>query len=155
VSVTVPGAAAGAVPGARPVAYRVAEVARGSRDELLVQLEGVGDRDLALALRGAELLVSREVLDPLASGEFYLADVIGCEVHGTVGGATAKHLGRVVGVGSNGPQDLLEVSEPGGTGRTWLMPAMPPFLVDFDGVRLVVDLPQGFGPEDVEEPGGA
>jgi 16S rRNA processing protein RimM len=148
VYVTLPGQA-------RTLEHGVADVARVSRDELLVQLEGIEDRDLALALRGAELLVAREALEPLAKGEFYLVDVIGCEVYGAVGNATPRHLGTVVGVGSNGPQDLLEVAEPAGTGRTWLMPALPPFLVDFDGVRLVVDLPEGFGPEDVEEPGGS
>ncbi len=57
----------------------------------LVDLEGVGDRSGAAALRGEELVLERQELDAPGEGEFYVDDLIGLtavsedgEVFGTV-----------------------------------------------------------------------
>jgi 16S rRNA processing protein RimM len=57
----------------------------------LVDLEGVGDRSGAAALRGEELMLERQELDTPEEGEFYVDDLIGLtavndagEVIGTV-----------------------------------------------------------------------
>jgi 16S rRNA processing protein RimM len=46
----------------------------------LLRLAGVSSREAAEALRGARIEVPREVLEPPADGEYYIADLIGCEV---------------------------------------------------------------------------
>ncbi len=47
---------------------------------LVVRLEGVGDRDAAIALGKPELWVERDELPPLGPREHYQADLVGFEV---------------------------------------------------------------------------
>jgi len=58
---------------------------------LVVRLEGVDDRDAAVALGRPELWVERAELPALARGEHYRADLLGYEVRNLQG----VHLGRV------------------------------------------------------------
>jgi 16S rRNA processing protein RimM len=58
---------------------------------LVVRLEGIGDRDAAIALGKPELWVERDELPALAPGEHYQADLVGFEVTNLQG----VHLGRV------------------------------------------------------------
>jgi 16S rRNA processing protein RimM len=53
---------------------------RSGVDYVLLGLDGVDDREAASALRGAELCVPRELLPPLAPGEYYLIDLVGMRV---------------------------------------------------------------------------
>lgn len=69
-------------------------------------LEGVGDRDEALALKGAELLLDQDDLRPLEEGEYFLDDLIGCRVELMDG----TPLGDVRGVLETGANDVLEVA---------------------------------------------
>jgi 16S rRNA processing protein RimM len=52
---------------------------------LLVQLEGVFDRDLAESFRGAQLCARRDAFPPLEDGEFYACDVVGSRLFGPEG----------------------------------------------------------------------
>jgi len=72
----------------------------------VVALEGVADREAALALKGAELLLDASELRPLEEGEYFLDDLIGCEVEDLEG----MRLGRVRGVIETGANDVLEVA---------------------------------------------
>ena len=108
-------------------------------------LEGLDDRDAAAACAGASVTVDRAALPPLAEDEFYLADAVGKPVRGRVGGKVRDDLGRVVAVVDAGPNVLFEVA---GGGGTWFLLAGPPYLVDVAGEAVVVDLPEGMGPED-------
>lgn len=116
-----------------------------------VTLEGVTDRSGAEALRGCELLVERDELPPLADDEFYLADAVGLPVERERDGQV-QALGRVVGLTSNGVQDLFEVQwrEPGGRARTWLLPVLPQTIVEVTADHVRVDLPLGMLPEALE-----
>jgi 16S rRNA processing protein RimM len=58
---------------------------------LVVRLEGIDDRDAAVALGRPELWVERESLPALQEGEHYRADLIGLEVVNLAG----ESLGRV------------------------------------------------------------
>ena len=77
----------------------------------IVRLAGIDDRSAAEALVGAELLVDAEVLRPLASGEYFQHDLLGCQVE-TMAGET---LGAVTGVLETGANDVLEVALAHGT----------------------------------------
>lgn len=59
---------------------RTVESVRGNAKGLILALEGVETREDADALRGAVLWVSRESQPPLAPGEYYLVDLVGCDV---------------------------------------------------------------------------
>lgn|SRR5690606_17576292 len=56
------------------------ESVRGSSKGPILALATVDTCDQAEALRGAKLWISREELGPLVSGEYYLVDLVGCEV---------------------------------------------------------------------------
>jgi 16S rRNA processing protein RimM len=75
-------------------------------DTVVAGLEGLGDRDAALALRGKPVEVARSALPKPKPGEFYWADVLGSEVVSTAG----ARLGTLGGVTSNGAQDVMVVT---------------------------------------------
>lgn len=74
-------------------------------DDVVVQLDGISDRDAALALKGAEIIVQREALPPLTQGEFYWVDLIGLDVVTTNG----VKLGAVIEMMETGSNDVLVV----------------------------------------------
>ncbi len=76
----------------------------------IVALDGVADREAALALKGAELLLDESLLRPLEAGEYFLDDLIGCDVEDLQG----ARLGRVCGVIETGANDVLEVATEAG-----------------------------------------
>ena len=120
------------------------------REFVRLTLAGVDSREGAEALRGCELLMERDVLPPLADDEFYLADAIGLPVERLRGGEV-QALGRIIGLTSNGAQDLFEIEWSSANGRRrWLMPVIPQFIVSLDGERLRVDLPIGLLPVELE-----
>src|SRR4051812_18114159 len=111
------------------VALRVAS------DDLLVRFEGITSRETAAALTNAEVLVPRDFLEPLESGEVYIEDLVGC----TVVDQQGRERGSVSASFWNGAHDVLTVSGPDGE---LLVPAVPEFLVDIDveARRVMVDL---------------
>jgi 16S rRNA processing protein RimM len=114
----------------------------------LVQLEGVADRDRAEALRGQPIFALRTELTPLAEDEFYVGDLIGCEVV-TAGGDL---VGRVRAVPAIGGQDLLEIERPGR--KEALVPLQPAFVtaIDLSARRVEIDPPEGLLDLDLPEP---
>ena len=113
-----------------------------------VQLSGITDRDQAEALRGHEVWIARTDLPALTQDEFYLADIVGLPVERVRPDGNVQPLGTVVGLTSNGAQDLLEVEfqAPGRRPDTWLLPALPQFIVSVEG-RVLVELPLGMLPD--------
>lgn len=81
------------------------EVVGGTRDALIVRIDGVEDRDRAEALRGTPILVERDALEPAAEGEYYYVDLIGCEVLDD----QERTVGRVHAVFEAGASDVLVV----------------------------------------------
>lgn len=105
-----------------------------------VWLREITDRNAAAALQGNELWVDRGELPELGEDEYYLSDVIGHEVvrRSPEGGPDEwQSLGTIVDVTSNGLQDLFEIRR----GRdTWLLPAIPPFVIEIAEGRVIVDV---------------
>ncbi len=116
-----------------------------------VRLQGVAHRDQADALKGSAIVVPRTALPDLSDDEFYLADALGLPV---VREAEPCMLGTVVGLTSNGVQDLFEVEWIDGEERKhrWLMPVIAGMVRDVDAQRVLVELPEGFLPEALELP---
>lgn len=122
---------------------------------LRVHFAEIDSRDRAEALRGHEVWVARADLPALEEDEFYLTDTIGLPVERALSEDRTQPLGTIVGVTSNGVQDLLEVQyvRPDGRKDTWLLPALPQFIVDVDAERLRVVLPIGLLPDTLESAG--
>ena len=126
-----------AVQGERSRDLQLTEV-RPTGQGLLARFQGVNDRDAAAALTNAELWLPRAALPDPEPGEFFVADLIGCQVVDLDG----RPRGTVTGAFWNGAQDVLRVARPPEEGgEEWLIPAVAEFLheVDLAARRLVVD----------------
>jgi 16S rRNA processing protein RimM len=104
-----------------------------SGGQLTVKLRGVDDRDAAQALRGAPIGVPRSELPRPESGDFYRADLIGCEVVNLAG----VRLGAVAHFIEIPAHALMVVRGE----REYWVPAVPQHLrrVDLQARRVVVD----------------
>lgn len=107
---------------------------------LIFKFQGVDSISDAERLRGAELRIPPGERAPLPEGEFYFADLVGCEV-AERGGAV---IGKVTGWQEYGGPALLEV-EPVEGGDLMLVPFVASICVSIEpeNGRIVVDLPAG------------
>ena len=104
------------------------ETVKVHANTLLVKLQGIDDRDAALACKSKRVAVPREQLPTAGEDEYYWSDLIGLEVKNQQQVA----LGQVVDVFATGANDVLVVK--GDRER----------LIPFIGqVVLEVDLPAG------------
>lgn len=108
--------------------------ARPGGKGLIGTLPGVDDRDVAEALRGAELFVPRSALPPPRDGEFYWVDLEGLRVSNLDG----VDFGTATRVFSNGANDVLVVRGDRERMIPWVRPDFVREL-DFDAGRIVVD----------------
>lgn len=118
------------------------------KDLLLAEIEGIGDRDAAEALRGLRLHVARSALPvPEDPEEFYHADLIGLRVERSDG----TPLGAVVSVQDFGAGDLLEVKAP--DGERFYLPFTRQVVpsVELAAGRLVVEPPEPVAAEAGQE----
>lgn len=115
--------------------FEVEASGRGRPGEVRLRLRGVADRGAAEALRGLWVLAEREHLRPLAEGEHYWFELIGCRVETTAG----EPIGSVGEIWETGAHDVLVVEAGDGTRR--LVPAAQELLkeVDIEGRRIVVE----------------
>jgi 16S rRNA processing protein RimM len=73
----------------------------------LVDLEGIGDRELAGSLRGRELLLDREELDAPDEEVFYVGDLLGLEAYD----AAENRLGSVADIFETPAHEVLVVRD--------------------------------------------
>ncbi len=127
------------------------ERVRYQKDRPVVKLKGVDDRNAAEAIRGLEVYIEADSLEPLPEGEHYVRNIIGCRVidiseEGRQ--ADENGEGRVVGVLrdviQNTAQSILEVETP--EGKTVLIPAVDEFMrgIDEEEGVIKVELIPGF-----------
>ncbi len=77
------------------------------KNSLIVQFEGINNRDLAQALNGIELYIERKALPQnLGENEYYIVDLIGCDVLDN----NNKLVGTIISVENFGAGDLLEIA---------------------------------------------
>ena len=112
--------------------------ARPLRNGLILQFEGMEDRDAAEVLRGRTLVIPAEDAPPLEANEFFLHDLVGLAVR-TVGG---ESLGRVETIYTIGAAHVLSVID---DGHERLVPFSREVVreVDLEGDAIVIDPPRG------------
>lgn len=102
----------------------------------LAEVEGIGDRDAALTLRGTKLWIERDKLPGLESeDEFYIEDLIGLRAEDSDG----NDAGTILAVENFGAGDLLEIKPP--QGASYYLPftkANVPTLSLADGKVVIV-----------------
>jgi 16S rRNA processing protein RimM len=74
---------------------------------LIVQFDGITDRDVASQLVGCEIAVPREQLPPPGKDVYYWADLIGLRVRNKQG----EDLGKVTNLLETGANDVLVVQD--------------------------------------------
>ena len=113
-------------------------VARETPKGFLVDLEGVGDRDLAASLRGAELLLDREELDAPEEEEFYVGDLVGLSAYDGAG----TYIGKVADLFETPAHEVLVVRD--GPAVEHYVPFTFEHVptVDLEGDRIVMNLPE-------------
>ena len=111
--------------------------------DLLLQLEDVGDRTTAEALRGQLVQIAREDAVPLEPGQFYEHQIVGLAVVTAEG----EPLGQVVQVLATGANDVYVVQGPRGE---VLLPARVEVVrdIDLDAGTMTVALLPGLLPDD-------
>jgi 16S rRNA processing protein RimM len=99
---------------------------------LLVTFAGINSREAAAALTRYEVLVERAALPAPAPGEYFVSDVIGCEVINLDG----TRLGVVHETFWNGAHDVMIVRGGGGAAAEpaaeRLIPLVPEFVREVD-----------------------
>ena len=115
------------------------ESVRAMGARLLFQFAGIDSIEQAEALNGCEVVVPPDERAPLAEGEFYLSDLLGCTV-------VDRRSGREIGVVERwqefGGPPTLEVRV--GDDIVWV-PAVRPILavIDVAAKRIEIDPPEG------------
>jgi 16S rRNA processing protein RimM len=112
------------------------ESARNVPGSVIFKVRGIDSMDDAERWRGAEVRIPREERVEPEQGEFFIGDLIGCEV---VERATGSSLGFVTGWDEGGASGLLQI------GSDLLIPFARSICVSIDiaGRRIEVDLPEG------------
>lgn len=101
----------------------------------------IEDREIAAGLIGAEIQVEHSEMPKLPDGQYYWAELIGLRVENVEG----LPLGTVTDMTSNGPQDVLVITDRSGDGEdatTRLIPFVSPQIVrevDLAGGRIVCE----------------
>lgn len=109
--------------------FRVEEVKHIS-GQIFMKFAGVENRESAKALTNKFLTVDRKDAAPLADGEFYTFDIIGCEVFDD-----DKKIGIVTDVLKTGSNDVFEID------GNILIPALKSVvkLIDIAAKKILVD----------------
>jgi 16S rRNA processing protein RimM len=101
-------------------------------NNIIARFAEITDRNAAEAARGTELTVPRDVLPPLAEGEYYHGDLIGLPCVSTDG----EDLGLCVAVENFGAGDVLEVERP--DKKRFMVPMNAQAVPEW-GDRIVID----------------
>lgn len=122
--------------GDKKTEHRVISV-RGMEKTPIVLFGGISSPEEAGAYRGAEVIVDRAQGSPLAGDEYYLADLVQCQVN-----FEGRQRGHVCAVWHNGLCDMLEV-ECLDDGRVVQVPLQDQFISHVDvrngRIELTVD----------------
>lgn len=105
-------------------------------ESVVVEFDGVADRNAAEALKGMLVGVPRPALPPASENEYYWADLIGLQVVNS----RDESLGRVLGLIETGANDVLRVgTEEGEPERLLPFVAAVVLSVDVEAGTIRVD----------------
>ncbi len=122
--------------GPEPEYFKVL-AARRHKNQIVLALEGIRDRNAAESLRGREVVAPEEALEPLEEGEYYWYQLIGLAVETDSG----RSLGEVIRMEETAPElggaDLFVVA---GTEGEILIPVAESSVaaIDLEARKLVV-----------------
>jgi 16S rRNA processing protein RimM len=104
---------------------------------VLVALEGVTDRDQALALKGARILVARDAFPKAEGDAYYWVDLIGCQAINL----QKEVLGEVLDVTENGAHGVIAIGDVATKNIQYLVPFVKEVVqhVDLSNKLITLD----------------
>ena len=99
-------------------------------NNIIARFAEITDRNAAEAARGTELTIPRDLLPPLAEGEYYHTDIIGLACVSTSGEA----LGLCIAIENFGAGDVIEIERP--TKKRFMVPVS---AVEFESELIRVE----------------
>jgi 16S rRNA processing protein RimM len=103
---------------------------------VLVALEGVTDRDQALALKGARILVARDAFPKAESDAYYWVDLIGCQAINL----QKEVLGEVLDVAENGAHGVIAIGDSATKNIQYLVPFVKEVVQHVDLLNKAITL---------------
>lgn len=121
--------------------YEVQSV-RYQKDIVLLKLKEIDDIEQAEKLKGQNLIIPREEAKELEQNEFFIADLIGCDVY-----VNDEQIGKLVDVFTAGASDVYVVKREGK--KDLLLPALESVIknIDLENKRIEVEIPRGLDDE--------
>lgn len=109
------------------------------KNNIIVKLKGLDDITDAERLKNAVLTTDREQLPELSEGEYYIEDLIGCEIFSEEG----KSYGRLDDVINTGSKDIYVVKRQGM--KDLLIPVIDEVVlnIDIEAKKIIVRLMEG------------
>ena len=103
---------------------------------VVLALEGISDRDQALALKGARILVSREAFPKADSDSYYWVDLIGCQAVNLQG----ETLGTVIDFTEHGAHGVIVIGDALTSAVKRLVPFVKEVVINVDLVAKTITL---------------
>ena len=103
---------------------------------VVIALEGVTDRDQALALKGARILVARDAFPKTESDTYYWVDLIGCQAINLQN----QTLGQVLDVTENGAHGVIAIGDLATKNIQYLVPFVKEVVQSVDLLNKTITL---------------
>jgi len=103
---------------------------------VVMTLDGVSDRDQALALKGARILVARDAFPKAEKDDYYWVDLIGCHVVNL----QKESLGEVIDVTENGAHGVITIGDLSKKEARYLVPFVKEVVQSVDLPNKVITL---------------
>ena len=103
---------------------------------VVMALEGVSDRDQALALKGSRILVARDAFPKADPDSYYWVDLIGCSVVSLQN----EELGEVLDVTENGAHGVIAIGDPSSQTIKQLVPFVKEVVQNVDLINKKITL---------------
>jgi len=104
---------------------------------VVMALEGICDRDQALAIKGARILVTRDAFPKVERDAYYWVDLIGCHAVNLQG----ESLGDVIDVTENGAHGVIAIGDVSNKTIKYLVPFVKEVVqsVDLPNKTITID----------------
>lgn len=118
--------------------YEIEEV-KYHKNMVLIKFKGIDTMEKADELRNSYLTISRDSVEPLEEGRYYIVDLLGLEVYSDDG----TLLGILDDIFNTGSNDIYVVKD--NLGKQILLPAISEVIkqVDIENKKIVVHLIKG------------
>ena len=103
---------------------------------VVMALEGISDRDQALTLKGARILVARDAFPKVDSDSYYWVDLIGCNAVNLQNEA----LGQVIDVTENGAHGVIAIGDASSKAIKQLVPFVKEVVQNVDLANKTITL---------------